>query len=236
LRGLRQEVGLTQEELAEAAALSVRAVTSLERGKVSTPQKETVRLLADALGLAGPARAGFEAAARGQAAVGGVAAATRTLPRDVASFTGRARELDQLAGAGGVVGIHAIGGMAGVGKGAFAVRAAHQLAGQFPDDRLGQANTLSGLGDARRQTGEYSAAVQVLEQALDIYRDLGDRLGQAGALLNLGEVRRVTGEYQAAANAYEQALGISRDPGDRLGRVLGVILFELEIEGRRRSR
>ncbi len=46
--------------------------------------------------------------------------ATRTLPRDVASFTGRQQELEQLAeaaaGAGGVVGIHAIGGMAGVGK------------------------------------------------------------------------------------------------------------------------
>ena len=51
LRGLRREARLTQEELAEAAGLSVRAVAYLERGAVSTPQKETVRLLADALGL-----------------------------------------------------------------------------------------------------------------------------------------------------------------------------------------
>jgi tetratricopeptide (TPR) repeat protein/transcriptional regulator with XRE-family HTH domain len=136
LRRLRREAGLTQEELAEAAALSVRAVAYLERGVVTTPQKETVRLLADALRLAGPARAGFEAEARGRAVAGGVAAATRTLPRDIASFTGRARELEQLAeaaaGAGGMVDIHAIGGMAGVGKTAFAVHAAHQLAGRFP--------------------------------------------------------------------------------------------------------
>jgi hypothetical protein len=43
----------------------------------------------------------------------------RTLPRDVASFTGRRHELAQLAAAtdtGGAVGIHAIDGMAGVGK------------------------------------------------------------------------------------------------------------------------
>jgi tetratricopeptide (TPR) repeat protein len=63
-------------------------------------------------------------------------AATRTLPRDVASFTGRQRELAELAdapaGTGGVAVIHAIGGMAGVGKTAFAVHAAHRLAGRFP--------------------------------------------------------------------------------------------------------
>jgi class 3 adenylate cyclase/tetratricopeptide (TPR) repeat protein len=71
---------------------------------------------------------------------GGTAAATRTLPRDLASFTGRQRELGELvsvaAGAGGVVGIHAIGGMAGVGKTAFVVHAAHQLAPRFPAGQI----------------------------------------------------------------------------------------------------
>ena len=71
---------------------------------------------------------------------GGTAAATRTLPRDLASFTGRQRELAELvaaaAGAGGVVGIHAIGGMAGVGKTAFAVHAAHRLADRFPAGQI----------------------------------------------------------------------------------------------------
>src|SRR5215469_9068011 len=139
LRQLRAGAGLTQEELAEAASVGVRSVRDLERGKVATPQKETVRLLADALRLTGQARAGFEAAARSHPAPGGVAASTRTLPRDIASFTGRQRELAELvaavtgaADAGGVVGIHAIGGMAGIGKTAFAVHAAHRLAGRFP--------------------------------------------------------------------------------------------------------
>ena len=71
---------------------------------------------------------------------GGVAAATRTLPRDLVSFTGRQRELDQLveaaAGTGGVVGIHAIGGMAGVGKTAFVVHAAHRLASRYPAGQI----------------------------------------------------------------------------------------------------
>ena len=132
LRQLRAGAGLTQEELAEAAGVSLRSVSDLERGRVAVPQKETVRLLADALRLIGPARDQFEAAARGRAGPGGVAAATRTLPRDIASFTGRQRgwmiSWRLPRGAGGVIGIHEIGGMAGVGKTAFAVHAAHRLA------------------------------------------------------------------------------------------------------------
>jgi DNA-binding SARP family transcriptional activator len=68
------------------------------------------------------------------------AAATRTLPRDIATFTGRERELAQLldgidgqAAGGAVVGIHAIDGMAGIGKTTFAVHAAHRLGPSFPD-------------------------------------------------------------------------------------------------------
>jgi tetratricopeptide (TPR) repeat protein/transcriptional regulator with XRE-family HTH domain len=152
LRRLRAETGLTQEELAEAAGVGVRTVSDLERGVALTARKETARLLADALGLDGAARASFEATARGRspaaasptvAAAAGVAAVTQTLPRDIASFTGREPELRRLTGAvtgagspGGVVSVHAIGGMAGIGKTALAVHAAHQLAPQFPDGQV----------------------------------------------------------------------------------------------------
>ena len=150
LRRLRAEAGLTQEELAQAAGVGGRTVSDLERGVALTARRETARLLADALHLQGAARASFEAAARGRspspaspAQETGVAAAPRTLPRDIASFTGREPELRRLTGAvtgagspGAVVGIHAIGGMAGIGKTALAVHAAHQLAPQFPDGQV----------------------------------------------------------------------------------------------------
>src|ERR1700683_5434371 len=95
LRQLRAEARLTQEELAEAAGLSPRSVSDLERGINRTARKETALLLADALSLTGQVRGLFVAAARGRAqaaevlaarhggAAGGVtAAAVRSLPRD----------------------------------------------------------------------------------------------------------------------------------------------------------
>jgi tetratricopeptide (TPR) repeat protein/transcriptional regulator with XRE-family HTH domain len=156
LRQLRAEAKLTQEELAEAAGLSPRSVSDLERGITRTAHKDTALLLAGALGLAEPTRALFVLAARGRGSAADVlaarqgqapgafaAAATRALPRDIAAFTGRQAELAQLMGAlatsaagGGVVGICAVDGMAGIGKTAFAVHAAHRLAGAFPDGQF----------------------------------------------------------------------------------------------------
>jgi len=156
LRQLRNQAGLTQDELAEAARVSQRAISDLERGVNATARKDTATLLAGALGLNGPARELFVDAARGRASAdealaaaageaGGSAAACRTLPRDNAAFTGRQAELGQLmarwaeaaaGNGGGVVSVHAIGGMAGIGKTTFAVHAAHRLAPDFPDGQF----------------------------------------------------------------------------------------------------
>jgi tetratricopeptide (TPR) repeat protein/transcriptional regulator with XRE-family HTH domain len=153
LRQLRAEVRLTQEELAEAAGLSPRSVSDLERGINRTARQETARLLADALSLTGPVRVMFVAAARGrapaaevlaarngEAAQAATAAAARSLPRDAGSFTGREPELARLladvtAGSGPAE-IYAIDGMAGIGKTTLAVHAAHRLAGRFPDGQF----------------------------------------------------------------------------------------------------
>jgi len=65
LRRLRDDAHLTQEELAEAAQLSPRSVSDLERGIHRTARRTTAELLAEALNLAGPAQALFVAAALG---------------------------------------------------------------------------------------------------------------------------------------------------------------------------
>ena len=66
LRQLRDEAGLTQDELAEAAHVSQRGISDLERGVNRTARKDTAVLLADALSLAGPSREMFLQAARGR--------------------------------------------------------------------------------------------------------------------------------------------------------------------------
>lgn len=152
LKRLRNEAGLTQEALAEQASVSPRSISDLERGINKTARRDTTRLLADALSLSGTARVTFETAARGFRETGAglpaqrrvrtrsVAATTPVLPHDIRNFTDREADLAKLMaaaqGTGGVVGIYAIDGMAGVGKSAFAVHAAHALAPRFPDGQI----------------------------------------------------------------------------------------------------
>jgi DNA-binding SARP family transcriptional activator/tetratricopeptide (TPR) repeat protein len=135
-----------------AALLMTALYRCGRRGEALAVYDSTRRVLAEELGLdPGPDLAGLQAqvladdpglAASAQS-VASPAAATRALPHDLAGFTGRDRELaqllaavDSLAAGGGVVGIHAIGGMAGIGKTTLAVHAAHRLAASFPDGQF----------------------------------------------------------------------------------------------------
>jgi len=65
VRACRHRAFLSQEQLAARAGLSERTVRSLEAGQVRSPRADTVLLLADALRLGDPERAGWLAAARG---------------------------------------------------------------------------------------------------------------------------------------------------------------------------
>jgi transcriptional regulator with XRE-family HTH domain len=68
LRLVRKRALKTQQELAQAATLSPRTVSDLERGINKTTHRDTARLLATALGLAGEERDRFVAAACGKLA------------------------------------------------------------------------------------------------------------------------------------------------------------------------
>jgi transcriptional regulator with XRE-family HTH domain len=147
LRSLRTTAGLTQEELAEAARVSYRSISDLERGVSRSPRRDTARLLADALGLSGDDRAGFEAAARGrfvgrdlrihQASSSSVPAKRKiwgNVPARNPGFTGRGSRLtairDALASGDRAV-VQALHGMGGVGKTQLAIEYAHRHEGDY---------------------------------------------------------------------------------------------------------
>jgi predicted ATPase/DNA-binding XRE family transcriptional regulator len=113
LKRCRRDTGLTQEELAERAGLSARAISDLERGINRRPYRSTVERLADALALS-PAASEALTAARWRATT----AAPSDSVSDTPPLVGRGRELAllerHLAGEGGPLLLFA--GEPGIGK------------------------------------------------------------------------------------------------------------------------
>src|SRR5215831_14539607 len=92
LKRYRMAAGLTQEELAERAGLSVQAIAALERGARRSPRRDTMALLAQALALSPAERSLLEAARRHSApppSAHGGPSRTHTSP----PLVGRAHEL-----------------------------------------------------------------------------------------------------------------------------------------------
>jgi non-specific serine/threonine protein kinase len=147
LRQLRAQAGLTQEELAEAAGLSPRSVSDLERGVNRTARKDTALLLAGALGLAEPVRAVFVAAARGRTPAAEVLAARRRaaeappvtagglhgFPAALTSFVGRAAAVREVAGLLQECRLVTVTGPGGAGKTRLAGEVARRVAGRSAD-------------------------------------------------------------------------------------------------------
>ena len=131
LREWRERALMTQEQLAARAGLSVRSIRRFERG--GPAQSASIRLLADALGLSPEERELLVAANREPAPD-----RLRQLPGPSPFFTGREAELadlDQVSDPTRLV-IVTIAGMAGVGKTALAVEAAHRVASRYADEQI----------------------------------------------------------------------------------------------------
>jgi predicted ATPase/transcriptional regulator with XRE-family HTH domain len=232
LRSCRRHAGLTQQELADRAGLGVRTVRELERGRATRPQRNTVDLLCDALGLAGERRAEFVAAARGiggarngansdledaPAADPGAALATLALP-PAPALVGRSTEVRDVAGLFDVVDVVTLVGLAGVGKSCLALAVVHRIAGRFPG------------GTAGVLVSEVSSSADVLAAVASVFGvaqavDLPQRCGtQASLLLVDGADRAPTAAAEAVRWLRSQAPALrvlitSRHPIDVPGAV-----------------
>ena len=146
LRRRRNELGLTQEDLAEKTGFSIRAISDLERGKTANPRRSSMRLLAEALRLYPPDDDENKNLDESEPAAPGVASdlvVPRQLPTTTAQFVGRqaefeglSRVLDDLTSGQQTAAVAAISGTAGVGKTALAVHWARQMADRFSDGQL----------------------------------------------------------------------------------------------------
>ncbi|MEV6599054.1 helix-turn-helix domain-containing protein [Actinoplanes sp. NPDC051346] len=196
LRGYRLRASLTQEELAARAAVGVRTVRDLERGRASRPQRTTAELLAAALGLVGADRLAFLAAARGHSAGAQPPRYVRLPP--ASDLIGRDDDVAHLVtrlsrppgdGSRGIT----LVGLAGVGKTSLALTVSHRVTRAYPGGVAGVVVTDGST------IGEVLAGVAAV---FGVGRpdDLAPRFAGRSALLLIDAVER-------APEALAEALG-----------------------------
>ncbi|HEU5424716.1 MAG TPA: tetratricopeptide repeat protein [Nitrolancea sp.] len=142
LRRHRAAAALTQEELAERAGLSARAISDLERGIKRRPHPYTVQQLIQALGLGDEEAAHLRRAARGAGsdrhgpgAPGEVGGPGAFLPIPPTPFIGRRQEMTEVSALlrREEVRLLNLTGAGGIGKTRLALEVARQALEAFPD-------------------------------------------------------------------------------------------------------
>jgi predicted ATPase/transcriptional regulator with XRE-family HTH domain len=225
----RRAAGLTQEALAEQAGLSVRGISDLERGIRTHPQRETARMLADALHLVGPERAALLASARrppgsrsSRPAVHALAPRSGSLaarlPVFPGSFVGRATEITAIRAllADGGPHLVTLTGPGGTGKTRLAVAIATALRDDYPDG-AGFVD-LSPLSDPTLVVPRIASSLGVPEVAGEpLTETLARHLESRSLLLVLDNCEQVLGAAPeigglAAACPQLTLLATSREP------------------------
>jgi predicted ATPase len=195
---------MTQEELAERAAISVRAVSDTERGLRSAVHADTARRIAAALGLVGQARERFEALARGRLPGEPPSTPASTLPEVPTPLLGRSGELQAITAAlaGRAMRLLTLTGPGGIGKTRLAAEAARQVQASFSGGVY--YISLGEVRDASLIVPEVAKTIGVTEIGGDLEELLAKRLAGRRALIVLDTFEHITA---AAPQVYAAMLG-----------------------------
>lgn len=191
LRSLRSSSGLTQEELAEGAGISVRTVSDIERGLRRSVYRDTADRLAASLGIDPNERAEFVALARGRKGRfdpdtrrGGLPLSVRPIPSPPTRLIGREREVEVLLNAFDRASIRllTLTGPGGIGKTRIAIEVSSRAQGMFRDGVffLALAST-----DAAGVISSIARALGMTASEDPTVADVGEHLGAAKALVIL---------------------------------------------------
>jgi CHAT domain-containing protein len=93
---------------------------------------------------------------------------------------------------------------------------------QTTDAREAEADRLWQQGIHQYQTGQFPAALNSLQQALQIYRALKNRQGEGRALNSLGIANHSLGNYAKVIEYWQQSLAIEREIKNRRGEGLAL--------------
>jgi CHAT domain-containing protein len=88
------------------------------------------------------------------------------------------------------------------------------LVAQVTGDRKVEADRLLKKGNQLSKTSRYQDALQVWEQALQIYREIKDLHGEGNSLNNIGIAYKNLRQYQQAINYYQKSLAIASQIND----------------------
>ncbi|SEF09383.1 helix-turn-helix domain-containing protein [Streptomyces sp. Ag109_O5-10] len=188
LRDLRLRSGLSQKQLARSSTLSVRAIRDLENGRVRQPRADSLRLLAEALGLSAPQ---LNRLTNGHSPGCPASAAE---PAVSGPFIGREQELAALTTMLGADHhrLITITGIEGVGKTRLAREVTHALEAAehatvlwlpLDDDRLRSGRAPVGAPDQPTWWRE------VVHRGPDSRRRLAETIGDADSILVLDGAR-----------------------------------------------